>query len=134
MAVGMNPVVANQILAATFTGVSFAGFSTVYVQMHTQAGDPGIAGTANISSYATRTLVSTFGTPASGILAITAPVVITASWTGTNGEVLRYVSYWSALTGGTFISSDQLTADLVMATGGPLNLPSLVIPMTPIAA
>jgi hypothetical protein len=132
MTVGINPVIANQFLDSLFSAAAFTAPAASYIQLHT--GDPGVAGTANVSSYATRTLISVWGTAAGGTKSITASVTITASWSGTNGEVLTHVSYWSAVTGGTFVTSDQLLQAQTMLTGAPLSLPSLSAPFTPLAA
>lgn len=131
MAVGLNPVIANQILDSLFSAAAFTPPAASYVQLHT--GDPGVNGTANISSFTTRTAL-TWSAASGGSKSISAAVVITASWSGTSPESISYVSYWSAVTGGTFITSDQLVAPVTVVTGSPLNLPSLVAPMSPLAA
>lgn len=131
MAVGLNPVIANQILDSLFSAAAFTPPAASYVQLHT--GDPGVNGTANISSFATRTAL-TWASASGGSKSISAAVVITASWAATSPESITHVSYWSAVTGGTFITSDQLVAPVTVVTGSPLNLPSLVAPMSPLAA
>lgn len=120
-------------------GTNFTAPATVYVQLHTSAGDPGSAGTANISSVTTRVAI-TFGASAadSTTRAITSSGTAPswASWAGTNGEVVRYISLWSASSAGTFFCSIQLTADKTMSTGDTLNLTTggTKISLTPIAA
>ena|SRR6266487_5061440 len=131
MAVGLNPVIANQILDSLFSAAAFTPPAASYIQLHT--GDPGANGTANVSSYTTRTAI-TWAAASGGSKSISAPVTITASWSGTNNEVLTHVSYWSAAAAGTFVTSDQLIAAVTMVTGAPLNLPTLTAPMSPIAA
>lgn len=131
MTVGLNPVIANQILDSLFSAAAFTPPAASYIQLHT--GDPGAAGTANVSSFTTRTALA-WSSAAGGSKSISAAVVITASWSGTSPELITHVSYWSASTAGTFITSDQLVAPVTVVTGSPLNLPSLVAPMSPLAA
>jgi len=131
MTVGLNVVIANQILDSLFSAAAFTPPAACYIQLHT--GDPGAAGTANVSSYTTRTAV-TWASAAGGTKAITGSISITGSWSGTNNEVLTHVSFWSAVTAGTFVTSDQLTAPVTAATGAPVSLASLTAPMSPIAA
>jgi len=131
MTAGLSATIANQILDSLFSAAAFTAPAASYIQLHT--GDPGAAGTASVSSYTTRTAV-TWAAAAGGSKSISAPVTVTASWSGTNNEVIRYVSFWSAVTGGTFVASDQLAAPVTMSTGAPLTLSSLSAPITPIAA
>lgn len=119
-------------------GVTFTAPATVFVQLHTNAGDPGASGTANVSSTTTRSAI-TFGASAavSTTRAITSSNTPSwASWAGTNGEVVSYISLWSASTAGTFYCSIQLTSPKTMGTGDTLNLTSggTSISLTPIAA
>jgi hypothetical protein len=127
----MNPVIANQILDSLFSAAAFTAPAGCFLQLHT--GDPGLAGTANISSYTTRTSI-TWASAAGGSKAISAPITVTASWAGTNNEVITYVSYWSAVTAGTFVISDQLATVVVAQTGAPVTLQSLTAPIAPLAA
>ena len=131
MTVGLSAAVANMILDSLFSAGTFTVPAASYVQLHT--GDPGAAGTANISSYATRTAV-TWNAASGGNKTLSAPVTISGSWAGTNNEVITHISLWSAVTAGTFVTSDQLLASVVAATGAPVTLASLTAPLTPIAA
>src|SRR5258708_16197440 len=131
MAAGWNPVLVNQVLDSVLSAAAFTPPAGCFVQLHT--GDPGPAGTSNISSYATRTSVA-WSSAAGGSKSISATVTITASWAGTNGEQVTHISLWSAVTGGTFLVSDQLLAAVTMATGQPVNLPNLPPPCAPLPA
>lgn len=111
--------------AATFTGVT-----TLFVQLHT--GDPGSAGTANVSSTTTRQAVN-FAAASAGSQSITGTTQWT-SWAGTNGEVVTHISVWGASTSGTFYYSAALTASKTVNTGDTLNLTTLTVALTPIAA
>jgi hypothetical protein len=101
-------------------GVTFTAPSTLYVQLHT--GDPGSAGTSNVSSNTTRVAI-TFAAAASGSMASN-NTPSWATWAGTNGEVVSHISIWSASTSGTFYLSAALTASKTMGTGDTLNLTS----------
>jgi len=131
MTAGINPVIANQILDSLFSNAAWTPPAACYVQLHT--GDPGVAGTANISSYTTRTAV-TWSSSVNGTKSIAAPLTITASWAATNNEVITHVSFWSAVTSGTFVVSDQLLNSVTAATGASVTLSSLTAPLTPVAA
>lgn len=111
--------------AATFTGVT-----TLFVQLHT--GDPGSAGTANVSSTTTRQAVN-FAAASAGSQSITGTTQWT-NWAGTNGEVVTHISVWGASTSGTFYYSAALTASKTLNTGDTLNLTTLTVALTPIAA
>src|SRR2546422_44995 len=128
---GLSSGIANSILNSVFSAAAFTPPAGCLIQLHT--GPPGAAGTANISSFTTRTSVA-WNTAANGSKTLTAAVTITASWAATNNEVLTHVSFWSASTAGTFVASDQLNAAVTMTTGAPLTLTSLTAPITPIAA
>jgi hypothetical protein len=136
MAVGISAVnTANAWLnvlrgtsAATFTGVT-----TLFIQLHTSAGDPGASGTSNVSSVTTRPAIN-FGAASAGSQSAIATLPSWTNWAGTNGEVVAYVSVWSAASAGTFYYSAALTASKTVNTGDTLNLNSLSVSLTPIAA
>ncbi len=83
MTAGLSATIANQILDSLFSAAAFTAPAASYIQLHT--GDPGAAGTASVSSYTTRTAV-TWAAAAGGSKSISAPVTVTASWSGTNME------------------------------------------------
>lgn len=112
--------------AATFTAVT-----TLFVQLHT--GDPGASGTANVSSVTTRPALN-FGAASAGSQSAIATLPSWTSWAGTNGEVVTHISVWGAASAGTFYYSAQLTASKTVNTGDTLNLNSLTVSLTPIAA
>lgn len=112
--------------AATFTAVT-----TLFVQLHT--GDPGASGTANVSSVTTRPALN-FGAASAGSQSAIATLPSWASWAGTNGEVVTHISVWGASSAGTFYYSAALSASKTVNTGDTLNLTSLTVALTPIAA
>jgi hypothetical protein len=111
--------------AATFTGVT-----TLFVQLHT--GDPGAAGTSNVSSTTTRQAVN-YAAAASGSQSITGTTQWT-NWAGTNGEVVSHISVWGASSAGTFYYSVALTASKTVNTGDTLTLSTLTVSLAPLAA
>jgi hypothetical protein len=133
MAVGLSAVnTANAWLnvlrgtsAATFTAVT-----TMFVQLHTA--DPGASGTTAVSSVTTRPAIN-FAAAAAGSQAISG-TPSWAAWAGTNGEVVTHISLWGASSAGTFYYSAALTVAKTVNTGDTLNLNTLTVALTPIAA
>lgn len=130
MADGVNAAnLANKWLAWLF-GTSETAPAADYVQLHT--GAPGASGTSNVSSVTTRE-AATGGTPSGG--SITANNTPTwSSWAGTNGEVVTDISVWDASTSGNFLFSVQLSSSVTVHTGDTLELTTLTVALTPIAA
>lgn len=130
MATGLHAVnLANKwldMLAAT----AFTAPPASAVKLHT--GDPGAAATANPSSVTTRPTV-TWSAASAGSKAMS-NTPSWASWAGTNGEVVTHISLWDATTAGNFLLSAALTASKTINTGDTLNLTSLSVAFTPIAA
>lgn len=100
-----------------------------YVQWHT--GDPGAAGTANVSAVTTRQAV-TFASASGGSKAATGSPVASGSMTST--ETITHISFWSAATSGTFKCSAALSSGVAVASGDVLNLTSYSYAITPVAA
>lgn len=120
MAAGLSTAVANAALT-TITGTDMN-----YVQLHTA--DPGTAGTTAVSNVTTREAV-TWGSPSGGVISETGTAPAWASWSGTNGEVETYISFWSIVTAGsgTFGCSMALSASVTMDTGDSLTLTTISI-------
>lgn len=134
MTVGLSAVNAANAMLNVLRGTSAATFTavtTLFVQLHT--GDPGASGTANVSSVTTRPALN-FGAAAAGSQAAIATLPSWATWAGTNGEVVTHISVWGASSGGTFYYSVTLTLPKTVNTGDTLNLTSLTVALTPIAA
>lgn len=130
MGYGLNPVIANQELDALLSGVAFSSPAGDYVQLH--VGDPGIAGTNNISSVTARQAVS--WNPASGGIKTLSGTPTWGTWGGAASEILQGLSFWSAVTGGIFIFSVQLASPITVQTGNTLNLPTLSYTRGPVAS
>jgi hypothetical protein len=123
MADGLSTATADIALNAIVgTGTNQANAAS-YVQLHT--GDPGSAGTANVSNVTTRESV-TWGSAAAGTVSASNEPEWT-SWAGTNGETDTDISFWSASTSGTFGMSMTLSSSVTMDTGDSLTLTSISV-------
>jgi hypothetical protein len=98
-------------LAATIT----------HVQLHT--GPPGASGTANVATGggATRQAVS-WAASSSGTVTTSGGV----TWSVPAGSY-SYVSFWTALSGGTFRGSDDLPATQTLAGAGTVSVSSITL-------
>lgn len=94
-----------------------------YAQLHT--GDPGSAGTTDVSSVTTREATGGFSVSSNVATAEDEPEW--ASWAGSNGEVDTDTSYWSLASSGTFGMSIPLSASVTMDTGDSLTLTSITV-------
>jgi hypothetical protein len=114
---GFSVAVANAALSTVI------GTDAAFVQLHT--GDPGSAGTSNVSSVTTRQSV-TWGSPSAGSVAASDTPQWT-NWAGTNGEVDTDLSFWSLATSGAFGMSMQMSAPVTMDTGDSLTLTAISV-------
>lgn len=130
MADGLAVGIANDILNSLCTDVAWTPPAAVYVQLHT--GAPGAAGTSNIAGESTRE-AATFGSASGGSSTTTGNTV----WTNVStAETYTDVSFWSAVSGGTFLGSSLLTTARTVAVGDDFTIPTgdLTFSLTPIAA
>jgi hypothetical protein len=116
------------------TGNGGAAYSAVvgtFIQLHT--GDPGAAGTANISVGSTtrNSFVFSSSTSGSSLSLGTAP----SSWTnGGTSETITHLSVWTASTAGTFVHSVVLTTPKPWASADVFNVLTLTVALAPQAA
>jgi hypothetical protein len=129
MAEGLASFLGNKWLQM-FSGTAFTAPTSVWIGLHT--GNPGASGTSNLSSVTTRMAV-TWGTAAAGAIA-ESNTPTWSSWAGTNGEVVTDISCWDASTAGNFYFSALLASSKTMATGDALQLTTLSVSFSPIAA
>ncbi len=116
MSVGLAAGIANGVLDALCRSVTFSDPAAFYIQLHT--GDPGAAGTSNVATENTRK-VTTFAAASAGVSATSGDVV----WTNVAGtETISYISFWSAVTTGTFIGSDVVDVPRAVTAGDNLTL------------
>lgn len=112
-----------------FGGSTFTGIPTVYVKLHT--GDPGASGTANASVETARKLI--VWDPADSGVKVMNGALVWAAWSvGT--ETITHISLWTAATAGDFLWSGQLAASKTVSNDDALNLTSLTVGVTPLAA
>lgn len=120
MTTGISSGTANTILDANF--------DDQWLQIHT--GDPGAAGTANVSVGETDRFQYTTAAASAGSKSYTAVGPFVNAGTS---ETITHVSIWSASTAGTFKGSYPLAASKAWASGDTLTLDGSVA-FTPIAA
>jgi hypothetical protein len=116
------------------TGNGGAAYSAVvgtFVQLHT--GDPGAAGTSNISVGSTTRNSFVFSSSSSGSsLSLGTPP---SAWTNAGtSETLTHISVWTASSAGTFLGSVALTAGKAWASADTFTLSTLTAALTPQAA
>jgi hypothetical protein len=132
-AVGLSAVNLANAWLNVVSGTTFTGAAGSFIQLHVVAGDPGAAGTSNVSSVTTRP-AATWSAASAGSKAITTTLPSWTSWAGTSPETIAYVSDWSASSAGTFYFSAALTANKTVQTGDTLTLNTLSVALAPIAA
>jgi len=134
MAVGLSAAnVANKLLAVLGqTGTTFTA-ENMKVQIHTA--DPGSAGTTAVSTGNATKQTLTFGTaPSGGSMSITAsPTAWSITLSGSTTENITHISLWGA-TSGNFLWSIALASPKTVGNGDSLQLTSLTLALTPIAA
>lgn len=108
----------NKMLDAVVGRTTFTANAAFYAKLHT--GDPGSAGTDNAATETTRK-ACTFGTAAAtGAIANTALV----TWTNVSTtEVYTHVSFWTAITAGTFLGSDDLSSSASVTAADTFQIP-----------
>lgn len=128
MADGFSGTFANALLNV-LVGTAPTTYTTIYFQIHT--GAPGSAGTANVSVGSTGRSSATFGSASSGVVTMSG----TPSWTnGGTSETITDISAWSASSSGTFLFSGTVTTSKAWASADTMQLTSLTVGLTPIAA
>lgn len=111
-------------------GTAFTAPTNTYVKLHT--GDPGASGATNASANTTRVILA-WSAASAGAKAITATLPQWAAW-ASGTETITDVSLWDAITAGNFLDSIQVTASKTVSNGDTLNLASLSITLTALAA
>jgi hypothetical protein len=106
--------------AAMVIGANAIRAAMTHAQLHT--GDPGSAGTNNVSSAA-RQPVSWTAATGNGDFDLLAEVSFTG---GASGGACTWVSLWSALTGGTCYGKFALAGDTTFNAAGQYTLAEIV--------
>ncbi|MFG3585114.1 hypothetical protein [Streptomyces sp. NPDC047990] len=109
-------------------GAAYSAVAGTFAQMHT--GDPGAAGTSNVSVGSTTRNSFVFSSSSSGsALTLATPP---SAWTnGGTSETLTHVSLWSASSGGTFLGSGPLASNKPWASADTFTLTTLGVSITP---
>lgn len=135
MTAGLAPsLVSGWLNTLRTTGNGGAAYSAVagtFVQLHT--GDPGAAGTSNVSAGSTTRNSFVFSSSSSGssLSLGTAP----SAWTnGGTSETLTHISVWTASSAGTLLFTVALTASKAWASGDQFTLTSLGASLSPQSA
>jgi hypothetical protein len=111
-------------------GTAFTAPTNTYVKLHTA--DPGSAGTTAASANTTRVILA-WSAASAGSKAITATLPSWATWAA-GSETITHISIWDDLTAGNFLDSIALSVSKAVANGDTLNLTSMSVALTPIAA
>jgi hypothetical protein len=98
----------NAALDAASTGIT-------HVQLHT--GAPGAAGTSNVAAGVSRAALTGVGSAAAQADTWTAALTIPGA-----GGPFTHVSFWTALSAGTFMGDAALTPQETFAGAGTLNV------------
>ena len=128
MTVGIAAATANADLDR-FRNVAAAAIATPFIQLHT--GDPGAAGTANVSAGSTTRNAITWNAASAGSMTLNT----LSAWTnGGTSETITHASIWSASTSGTFHHSFALSAGQAWVSTNTMTLTTFTLSRTPIAA
>ncbi len=130
MTVGIAAATLNSWLNGLCRSTTWTEPVDFYVKLH--LGDPGAAGAGNPAANTTR--VQAVFSAASGAAITTSADV---SWTNVPAaETYAYVSFWDAVSAGTFLGSDDLTTPRTVAIGDNFTILAgdLDLAITPVAA
>ena len=128
MATGLSAYLANALLNHSFRNVAYTPPTAIYAKMHTTAGDPGAAGSANASAQTTR-VQTTFAAAASGIILLNN----TPEFTLNASENIGYCSFWDNPTAGNFLFSAAAAVVKGGVSGDIIRIATDTISFTPIA-
>jgi hypothetical protein len=116
MALGLKDTVSNAILNALCRNVTWTQPAAFYIKLH--LGDPGTAGTGSPATETTRKLC-TFSAASAGSITTSADI----SWTSyPAAETVSHVSFWDAVSAGTYLGDASLTASQTLAIGNTLTI------------
>lgn len=126
MTVGIATAQADAILNL-YRATNITAPAGVYIKLHTA--DPGAAGATAASAVTTRNQ-ATWSAPSSNAIALSA----LATWAMTATETITHLSFWDASTSGNFLRSAALSAGVAVVNGSTLQVTTLTVAVTPIAA
>lgn len=119
--------VANPVLD-WLRGVQPPAVAGLHVALH--KGDPGAAGTANLSAVSARRQV-TMSAASGGAITLSSA---SGSWAMTVTEVITHISVFDAASGGKFLFSAALSTPRSVVSGDTLSLVTLTVSHSPLAA
>ncbi len=131
MAVGLASGVVQSILDSLCRAVAWTPPAAFYVKLHTA--DPGAAGTTAAFGDTTRKAATFSAAASDGTITTTADL----NWTSvTAAATVTHVSFWSAVTGGTFLGSDDLAVSRALDIGDNFTILAgdVDLSLTPVAA
>lgn len=108
-------------------GTAFTAPAGAFVKLHT--GDPGAAGTSNVSAVTTRVSCA-FSAASAGSKALSASPT---AWSMTATETITHISFWDAVTAGTILFTAVLATPKSVINTDTLQLTTLTISFTPVA-
>jgi hypothetical protein len=128
MTVGLSTTLLANKWLDMLGGTAFTAPAGAFAELH--LGDPGANGTSNPSTETSRKSI-TYSAASGGSKAMSN----TPSWSWVQGtETISHLAIWDASTSGNFLFSITLTASKQVANGDTLNITSLSISFTPLAA
>ena len=112
MATGLAAGIAQSILDALCRSVPWSDPAGFFVKLHT--GDPGAAGANNAFGDATRKAATFAAAASDGTITTSADI----NWTAVSAAgTVTHVSFWDAVSAGTFLGSDDLATPRTLAIG-----------------
>jgi hypothetical protein len=126
MTYGIHTTNLANALLNTIQGTSFVVPAT-WIQLHT--GDPGAAGTANLSAVTTRQQ-ATFAIAAGGALALSVPP---QPFNMTTTETIAALSVWTAASGGLPLWTVQLASPQTVNNGDTLTVNTCGLSIGPLS-
>lgn len=126
MTVGIATAPADALLNL-YRGTSITAPSGIYIKLHTA--DPGAAGSTGASAVTTRNQ-ATFNAPSGNAITLSA----LATYAMTSTETISHVSFWDASTAGNLLRTAALSSSVAVVNGSTLQIVTLTVNFTPIAA
>ncbi len=112
MATGLSAAIAQSILNALCRNVAWTQPAGFFLKLHTA--DPGAAGATAAFGDATRQAATFAAAASDGTITTSADV----NWTNVSAAgTVTHVSFWSAVTAGTYLGSDDLATPRTLAIG-----------------
>ena len=131
MALGLAAAIAQSVLDSLCRAVAWTPPAAFYIKLHTA--DPGPAGALAAFGDTTRKLATFAAAAADGTITTSADI----NWTNVSAAgTVSHVSFWSALTAGSFLGSDDLATPRTLAIGDNFTILTgdVDLSLTPIAA